>query len=216
MSRIRVLVVDDHTLLRDGISALLRLAPDMEVVGEAGDGKEALAKVRELRPEVVLMDLEMPVMDGLEASRKICARHPDVAVLVLSQYQDAEHVLEAVEAGVKGFVNKSAASAELATAIRSVHSGDSYLSPAAARLLIGEVRRSESRHSGDPYDLLTVREKEILKLIAQGKSTRQIAELLVISPKTVEGHRTRLMAKLGVHDRVELVKFALRKGIIAV
>lgn len=216
MSRIRVLVVDDHTLLRDGISALLRLAPDMEVVGEAADGKEALAKVMELRPEVVLMDLEMPVMDGLEASRKICARYPDVAVLVLSQYQDAEHVLEAVEAGVKGFVNKNAASAELATAIRSVHGGDSYLSPAAARLLIGEVRRSGSHRSGDPYDSLTVREKEILKLIAQGKTTRQIADLLVVSPKTVEGHRTRLMAKLGVHDRVELVKFAVRKGIITV
>lgn len=216
MSRIRVLVVDDHTLLRDGITALLRLAPDMEVVGEAGDGKEALAKVKELRPEVVLMDLEMPVMDGLEASRKICSRYPDVSVLVLSQYQDAEHVLEAVEAGVKGFVNKNAASAELATAIRSVHGGDSYLSPAAARLLIGAVRRSESRRSGDPYDSLTVREKEILKLIAQGKTTRQIADLLVVSPKTVEGHRTRLMAKLGVHDRVELVKFALRKGIITV
>jgi two-component system response regulator NreC len=209
-------VVDDHTLLRDGISALLRLAPDMEVVGEAADGKEALAKVMELRPEVVLMDLEMPVMDGLEASRKICARYPDVAVLVLSQYQDAEHVLEAVEAGVKGFVNKNAASAELATAIRSVHGGDSYLSPAAARLLIGEVRRSGSHRSGDPYDSLTVREKEILKLIAQGKTTRQIADLLVVSPKTVEGHRTRLMAKLGVHDRVELVKFAVRKGIITV
>ncbi len=216
MSRIRVLVVDDHTLLRDGISALLRLAPDMEVVGEAADGKEALAKVMELRPEVVLMDLEMPVMDGLEASRKICARYPDVSVLVLSQYQDAEHVLEAVEAGVKGFVNKNAASAELATAIRSVHGGDSYLSPAAARLLIGEVRRSGSHRSGDPYDSLTVREKEILKLIAQGKTTRQIADLLVVSPKTVEGHRTRLMAKLGVHDRVELVKFAVRKGIITV
>jgi two-component system response regulator NreC len=209
-------VVDDHTLLRDGISALLRLAPDMEVVGEAADGKEALAKVMELRPEVVLMDLEMPVMDGLEASRKICARYPDVSVLVLSQYQDAEHVLEAVEAGVKGFVNKNAASAELATAIRSVHGGDSYLSPAAARLLIGEVRRSGSHRSGDPYDSLTVREKEILKLIAQGKTTRQIADLLVVSPKTVEGHRTRLMAKLGVHDRVELVKFAVRKGIITV
>jgi two-component system response regulator NreC len=216
MSRIRVLVVDDHTLLRDGITALLQLAPDMEVVGEAGDGKEALLKVRDLKPDVVLMDLEMPVMDGLEASRQICARYPEVAVLVLSQYQDADHVLDAIDAGVRGFVNKNAASAELAAAIRSVHGGESFLSPAAARLLIGRVRRGERRLREDPYDELTPREKEILKLIAEGKTTRQIAEALVISPKTVEGHRTRLMAKLGVHDRVELVKYAVRRGIITV
>lgn len=216
MSKIRVLVVDDHTLLRDGITALLQLAPDMEVVGEAGDGKEALAKVRDLKPDVVLMDLEMPVMDGLEASRQICTRYPEVAVLVLSQYQDADHVLDAIDAGVRGFVNKNAASAELAAAIRSVHEGDSFLSPAAARLLLGRLRRSERGLHEDPYDELTPREKQILKLIAEGKTTRQIAEALVISPKTVEGHRTRLMAKLGVHDRVELVKYAVRKGIIAV
>lgn len=215
MSKIRVLVVDDHTLLRDGLIALLQLASDMEVVGEASDGKEALAKVRDLKPDVVLMDLEMPVMDGLEASRKICARYPEVSVLVLSQYQDADHVLDAIEAGVKGFVNKNAASAELAAAIRSVYAGDSYLSPPAARLVMGRIRRSEGGPRRDAYDELTPREKEILRLVAEGKTTRQIAEALVISPKTVEGHRTRLMAKLGVHDRVELVKFAMRRGLIS-
>ena len=216
MSKIRVFVVDDHTLLRDGISALLDLVPDMEVVGEAGNGREALDKVRELRPDVVLMDIEMPVMDGLEASRRIHARHPAIKVLILSQYDDAGHVLDAVEAGVQGFVDKAAASAELAAGIRSVYRGDSYLSPTAARQLVGEFQRAEHPRSDDPYDQLTIREKDILKLVAQGRTTQQIADILVISRKTVEGHRTNLMAKLGVHDRVELVKYALRKGIITV
>lgn len=216
MPKIRVLVVDDHTLLRDGISALLDLVPDIEVVGEASNGKEALDRVRELRPDVVLMDIEMPLMDGLEASRRIHARYPAIKVLILSQYDDADHVLSAVETGIKGFVGKNAASVELAASIRSVHSGDSYLSPAAARQLVGEFQRTEHRRSDDPYDQLTSREREILKLIAQGKTTQQIADMLVISRKTVEGHRTNLMAKLGVHDRVELVKYALRKGIITV
>lgn len=216
MPKIRVLVVDDHTLLRDGICALLDLVPDIEVVGEAGNGKEALERVRELLPDVVLMDLEMPVTDGLEASRRIHTRYPETKVLILSQHDDASHVLDAVEAGVKGFVGKTAASAELAAGIRSVYRGDSYLSPAAARQLVGEFQRGEHRRNDDAYGQLTAREREILKLIAQGKTTQQVADLLVISRKTVEGHRTNLMAKLGLHDRVELVKYALRKGIIHV
>jgi DNA-binding NarL/FixJ family response regulator len=216
MPKIRVLVVDDHTLLRDGICALLDLVPDMEVVGEAGNGKEALERVRECRPDVVLMDIEMPIMDGLEASRKMQDRYPAIKVVILSQYDDADHVLDAMQAGVKGFVNKTAASAELAMSIRSVHSGDSYLSPTAARQLVREFQRGERRRSDDPYDQLTGREREILKLVAQGRTTQQIADLLVVSRKTVEGHRANLMAKLGLHDRVELVKYAFRKGIITV
>jgi two-component system response regulator NreC len=216
MPKIRVLIVDDHTLLRDGICALLDLVPDMEVVGEAGNGREALERVRELQPDVVLMDIEMPLMDGLEASRRIHGRYPATKVLILSQYDDTEHVLDAVEAGVQGFVDKTAASAELVASIRSVHCGDSYLSPAAARQLVGEFQRAEHRRSDDPYDQLTTREREVLKLVAEGNTTQQIADILVISRKTVEGHRTSLMAKLGVHDRVELVKYALHKGIITV
>jgi len=216
MSSIRVLIVDDHTLLRDGICALLDLVPDIEVVGEAANGREALDKVRELRPHVVLMDIEMPVMDGLDASRQIHARYPGVKVVILSQYDDSDHVLDAVRAGAKGFVNKTAASSELATSIRSVYAGDSYLTPSAARRLVGEMQRPERHLGQDPYDQLTGREREILKLIAQGKTTQQIADLLVISRKTAEGHRANLMAKLDVHDRVELVKYALRKGIITV
>jgi DNA-binding NarL/FixJ family response regulator len=216
MSKIRVLIVDDHTLLRDGISALLELVPDIEVVGEAGNGKEALDKVKELLPDVVLMDIEMPIMDGLEAARKIHARHPASKVLMISQHDDAGHVLDAIEAGVQGFVDKTSASAELAAAIHSVCRGDSYLSPTAARQLVGEFQRIEHPRGDDSYNQLTNREKDVLKLIAEGKTTRQIADILVISQKTVEGHRTNLMAKLGVHDRVELVKYAVRKGIITV
>jgi DNA-binding NarL/FixJ family response regulator len=187
----------------------------MEVVGEAGNGKEALEKVRECRPDVVLMDIEMPIMDGLEASRKMHDRYPAAKVVILSQYDDADHVLDAVQAGVKGFVNKTAASAELALSIRSVHGGDSYLSPTAARQLVREFQGGERRRSDDPYDQLTGREKEILKLIAQGRTTQQIADLLVVS-RDGRGHRANLMAKLGLHDRSRLVKYALRKGIITV
>jgi two-component system response regulator NreC len=216
MAKIRVLIVDDHTLLRDGICALLELMPDIEVVGEASNGKAALDRVKELRPDIVLMDIEMPVMDGLEASRRVHARYPASKVLILSQYDDASHVLDAVEAGVRGFVDKTAAGVELEAAIRSVYRGDSYLTPAAARQLVGEFQRTDHARSTDPYDQLTSREKEVLKLIAEGKTTQQIADALVVSRKTVEGHRTNLMAKLGVHDRVELVKYAMRKGIITV
>lgn len=216
MSRIRVLIVDDHTLLRDGLCALLELVPDIEVVGEAGNGKEALEKARELVPDVVLMDIEMPVMDGLEAARRITAQHSGSKVIVLSQYEDSEHVVDAVEAGVRGFVNKTAASTELAASIRSVHRGDSYLSPAAARQLVGQYQRKDHSKGEDSYDRLTNRERDVLKLIAEGKTSQQIADKLVVSRKTVEGHRTNLMAKLGIHDRVELVKYAVRKGIIKV
>jgi two-component system response regulator NreC len=216
MPKIRVLLVDDHTLLRDGLGALLQFAPDIEVVGEAANGKEAVEKVRALLPDVVLMDIEMPVMDGLEAARRINSQHPASKVLILSQYEDADHVVEAVEAGVKGFINKTAASAELAASIRSVHHGDSYLSPAAAKQLVGEFQRADRSAGHDPYDQLTRREKDVLKLIAEGKTSQEIADVLVVSRKTIEGHRTSLMAKLGLHDRVQLVKYAVRKGIIQV
>jgi len=214
MQKIRVLVVDDHTIVRDGICALLALAGDIEVVGEAANGSEALKKVRELTPDVVLMDIAMPIMGGLEATRRICKEFPGTKVLVLTQYDDKEYVFPVIEAGACGFISKLAASSELTSGIRSVYHGDSYLSPSVTTLLVEEYQHGGGRVSHDPYDQLTARERDVLKLVAEGYTTEQIADTLVVSPKTVEGHRTNLMAKLGIHNRIDLVKYALRKGII--
>jgi len=217
MPKIRVLVVDDHTIVRDGICALLRLAGDIEVVGEAANGREALEMVRKLMPDVMLIDIAMPNMNGLEATRHIRKEFPRVKVLVLTQYDDKEHVFWAIEAGASGFISKTAASSELVSGIRSVYRGDSFLSPSAARILVEDYQQEASiRKEQDPYKQLTDREREILKLLAEGYTTRKIADMLVISVKTVEGHKTNLMSKLDIHNRTDLVKYALRKGIITI
>jgi len=217
MQKIRVLVVDDHAILRDGISALLALAADIEVIGEAENGREAIDRARQLAPDVVLMDIAMPAMDGLEATRRIHKEFPQMKVLTLTQYDDREHLLSLLEAGAEGFISKTAASSDLASAIRSVYQGDSFLSPSVAKLLLKHYRQGARAGKGqDPYDQLTDREREVLKLLAEGHTSREIADTLVISPKTVEGHRTNVMAKLDIHNRTDLVKYALRKGIITI
>ncbi len=217
MQKIRVLVVDDHTIVRDGICALLALAGDIEVVGEATNGNEALNKVKELNPDVALMDIAMPIMGGLEATRRISKEFPRTKVLVLTQYDDKEYFFPVIESGAAGFISKAAASSELTAGIRSVHRGDSYLSPSVTRLLVENYQNTANDRAGqDPYNQLTTREREIFKLLAEGHSTQKIADILVITPKTVEGHKTNLMQKLGVHNRIELVKYALRKGIITI
>jgi DNA-binding NarL/FixJ family response regulator len=217
MQKISVLVVDDHTIVRDGICALLSLAGDIEVIGEATNGNEALKKVRELHPDVVLMDIAMPIMGGLEATRRISREFPKTKVLVLTQYDDKEYFFPVIESGASGFISKVAASSELTTGIRSVHRGDSYLSPSVTRLLVENYQHTAGeRTSQDPYKELTEREREILKLLAESHNTQEIAAMLVITRKTVEGHKTKLMAKLGLHNRVDLVKYALRKGIISI
>jgi two-component system response regulator NreC len=217
MQKIKVLVVDDHTIVRDGICALLALAGDIEVVGEATNGSEALNRIRELNPDVVLMDIAMPVMGGLEATRRINKEFPKTKVLVLTQYDDKEYFFSVIESGASGFISKVAASSELTMGIRSVYRGDSYLSPSVTRFLVENYQHTAGeRTNEDPYNHLTGREREVLKLLAEGNSTQKIANILVITPKTVEGHKTNLMAKLGVHNRVELVKYALRKGVITI
>ncbi len=215
VNKITVLIVDDHTIVRDGISALLALTGDIEVIGEASNGSEAIEKVRDLNPDVVLMDMAMPILGGLESTRRICKEFR-AKVLILTQYDDKEYVFPAIEAGASGFISKVAASAELATGIRSVYNGDSYLSPSIAKLLVEDYRTGDKRGNSDPYQQLTARERDVIKLIAEGYTTQQIADMLVVSPKTVEGHRTNLMAKLGLRNRVELVKYAVRKGIISI
>ena len=217
MQKIRILVVDDHTIVRDGICALLALAPDIEVVGEAANGMEALNKVRELAPDVVLMDIAMPIMDGLEATRRIHKEFPEAKVLILTQYDEDEYVFSIIEAGAQGFISKTAASSELASGIRAVYHGHSYLSPLAAKVFVEDYqRRASTRGKEDTYEQLTDREREVLKLVAEGYTTKEIAGTLVVSPKTVEGHKMNLMAKLNIHNKTDLIKYAIRKGIITV
>ena len=216
MKKIRVLIVDDHTLIRDGIRALLALAADIEVVGEAANGKEALEKTKQLVPDVVLMDLAMPIMGGLEATRRIHKDFADTKVLALTQYDDSEYVIPAIEAGARGFVSKMAAFSELASAIQAVYNGNSFLSPSAAAALVEECQQKTSAESEkDAYQQLTDREREVLKLVVEGHTARQIADMLVVSPKTVEWYKTSLMNKLNIHNRMDLIRFAIRKGIIS-
>jgi DNA-binding NarL/FixJ family response regulator len=216
MRKTRVLIVDDHTIVRDGISSLLALAGDIEVVGEAANGREGLEKAGKLLPDVVLMDISMPIMGGLEAIPRIHKEFPEIKILVLTQYDDKEHVFPAIQAGANGFISKTAASSELTSGVRAVAMGESYLSPAIAKLFVEDYQRVPPiEDKNDPYKELTDREREMLKLVVEGYKTRQIAEMLAITPKTVEAHKTSLMKKLGIHSNLELVKYALRRGIIS-
>ncbi len=214
MDKIKVLLVDDHAIMRDGIRALLSLHDDIEIVGEASEGNEAVEKTRELAPDVIVMDIAMPGMDGLEATRRITKQNPKAKVLVLTQYDNKEYILSAIKAGSAGYVPKRALGSELVSAIRAVYHGDSFLYPSAATALVEDYR--QQAQTGDAYDQLTPREREILKLIAEGHTSREIANMLFISLKTVLGHRTRIMGKLDLHNRTELIRYAMRKGIVGI
>lgn len=215
MSRIRILMVDDHTILRDGIRALLSLYDDIEIVGEASDGKEALAKIAQHRPDVVIMDIAMPGLGGIEATLEVRKRNPDCKVLVLSQHDNKEYVRTVLKAGAYGYVLKKAAGSELIAAIRAVYRGESFLDPSIARTVIeGFVGGDGESRMNNEYDKLSDREKQVLKLVAEGSSNKAIADLLCLSVKTVMGHRASVMEKLALHSRTELVKYAIKKGFI--
>ena len=217
MTKIRLLIVDDHAVLRAGLRALFNLQPDMEVVGEAGEGETAIRLARDLAPAVVLMDISMPGVGGVEATRRIMQHAGNVRsttrVLALTMFDNPHYLFEALQSGAAGYVPKRAADTDLLTAIRAVAAGQSFLYPSAAKALITEfLEHGRERH--DSYDLLTAREKEVLRLIAEGYTNRQIADLLVVSPNTVEVHRSRIREKLNVHDRTEILKYALSRGLV--
>jgi len=213
MQKIKAMIVDDHAILRDGIRALLGLHDDVEIIGEASEGKEAVVKVLELEPDVVVMDIAIPGMDGLEATRRIKKKSSKVQILVLTQHDNKEYILSSIKAGAAGYVPKRAMGSELVSAIRAVHRGESFLYPSAAAALIDDYRKQAEV---EPYDRLTSREREILTLIVDGHSSRQIAEMLFLSLKTVQGHRTKIMEKLDIHNRAELIKYAVRKGLVSI
>jgi len=212
---IRVLLVDDHRILREGVRALLAGEPGIKVVGEAEDGESAILQVDSVKPDVVLMDMVMPRLGGLEATVRIKASHPEVVVLIMSMHDNDEYVQQVIRAGASGYVLKGVTGDDLVRAINAVYEGASFVDPAiAAKLVEDYVHRVRGDVTGDPKELLTPREQEILKLVAEGHSNHEIATQLFLSKKTVETHRANTMRKLDLHDVTELVKYALRRGII--
>jgi two-component system, NarL family, response regulator NreC len=214
VSKIRVLIADDHAILREGVRALLAATDDIEVVGQAADGREAVDGCRRLEPDVVLMDIAMPGLGGIEAALEIRKEGLRAKVLVLSQYEDREYVRRLLKAGVSGYVLKKSAGSELAGAVRAVHRGGLVLDPEVARAAVEEA--SPAKGGGDPYETLTDREKQVFRLVAEGKSNKEVADELGISVKTAMSHREHVMQKLDLHNRTELVKHALKLGVIRI
>lgn len=216
MAQIRVLLADDHKLMRSGLRLLLEQQPEFVVVGEADDGYQAVAQAQSLKPDVVVMDIGMPNLNGIEAARKISELQPDAAIVMLSMHSDEGYVLRALRAGARGYLLKDSAEGDLAQAVRAVSEGKSFFSPAVGKVLLEDYMRKLQRTGAeDSYDLLSPREREILQLVAEGKSTKDVANLLNLSPYTVETHRANIMQKLSLRGVPELILYAVRKGIIS-
>jgi DNA-binding NarL/FixJ family response regulator len=211
---IRIVLVDDHALVRQGFRRILEDDPGIHVLGEAGNGLEAITLAKKLDPDVVVMDMSMPEMNGLHASIELLKQRPGTRILILSMYSDEQYVRNALDAGVKGYILKNAIDTDLTRAVRAVANGEQYLSPELSGVLIRAIQSGSFEQSNDPYDKLTQREKQILQLIAHGKSNKEIAVLLDLSVNTVAVHRANLMSTLGVHKTAELVLFAVKKGLV--
>lgn len=216
MRKTRVLLADDHVLIRAGLRMVVDAQPDLMVVGEAGDGREAVSMAETLKPDVAVMDIGMPVLNGIEAARQIHEKLPDAHIVMLSMHSDEGYVLRALKAGAKAYLLKDSAEADLARAIRAAADGKSFFSPSVGRVLLEDYMRKLQRTGAeDSYELLSPREREVLQLVAEGKSSKEVAGLLNVSVNTVETHRARVMQKLNLHGIPELILYAVRKGIIS-
>ncbi|MEK7405787.1 MAG: response regulator transcription factor [Acidobacteriota bacterium] len=208
--KIRVLLADDHAVVRQGFRLILAAQPDMEIVGEAANGREAVELGETLQPDVIVMDVAMPELNGIEATRRLAASAPRTRVLALSMHKDSVYVREILRAGARGYLLKDAIDRDLLAAVRAVARSEGYLSPAVSDAVLSDYRR----HVSDPLDLLTSREREVLQMIAEGKTNKEIAVILNLSVYTIDAHRGRIMEKLNLHSTPELVRFAIRKGLI--
>lgn len=216
MKKLRVLLADDHVVMRTGLRALLERQANLEVVGESENGRDAINLVASVKPDVVVMDVGMPVLNGIEATKTIVTEHPNVAVVILSMHADESYVMRALKAGARGYLLKDSAPADLIGAIQAVSQSKSFFSPKVSRILAEDYVRILKQKGGvDSYDLLTTREREILQLVVEGKANKEIATTLNISPYTVETHRKHILEKLNLHNPAELILYAVRKGIIS-
>jgi DNA-binding NarL/FixJ family response regulator len=210
MKRIRILLADDHAVVRQGFKMILSAHADMEIVGEAGNGREAVQLAEQLRPDIVVMDVAMPELNGIEATRRVMEAVPHSRVLALSMHKDSVYVREILRAGARGYLLKDAPAGDLVSAIRALASGEGYLSPAVSNAVLDDYRK----HVTNPIDLLSSREREVLQMLAEGKTNKEIAVILNLSVYTVDAHRGRIMEKLNLHSINELVRFAVRNGLI--
>lgn len=216
MSKLRLLLGDDHTLVRHGLLKILEERPEWEVVAEVGDGREAIRQAVELKPDVAIIDIGMPLLNGIDATQQIVKRAPDTRVLVLSMHSDEAYVTRALQAGATGYMLKDSAGKDLLKAIESVSRGQAFFSPAIASLMLDDyVKRVSGAGLVDRYDTLSPREREIFQLIAEGRTNKEVAQVLDISPATVETHRSRILQKLDIHSTAELVLYAVRRGVIS-